>query len=159
MQVSQNKKKRFEQRFELPKNSDIENITGKLDGEILYISVPKKAEQEHEEIKHGSSHGAKMDTFDPTPTTTSEPAPVSDVDKDDNGKNSDAYESDEKEDEIGLERRKHRRDSNEDWVQEADLFLRLAIEQLKKNKGIVVTAIFAFSLGMLVTRKFQSNEH
>ncbi|KAI3761320.1 hypothetical protein L1987_51732 [Smallanthus sonchifolius] len=161
-QVRENKYKRFEQSFELPKDADIEKITGKLEGEILYISVPKKVEQEHQEIKHG---------------IIPKPAPVSDEDEVDD-KKSDAYESNgeqeyedgeqeyeeikneddddkksnayETEDgEKGLERKKHSAGFDDNWGQDADFLLRLAMEKLKKNKKIVATAIFAFSLGVL----------
>ncbi|PWA55896.1 HSP20-like chaperone [Artemisia annua] len=120
-QVRENKFKRFEQRFELPNNVHIDKISGKLDGEILYISVPKKVEHEHQETKHDE-------------------------------------ESDNK-DEKDLERNKHRMEFDEDWGKAADLYLRLAIEKLIKNKEIVMTAIFAFSLGVLVSQKFQSDGH
>ncbi|KAK7292240.1 hypothetical protein RIF29_08017 [Crotalaria pallida] len=39
------------------------------------------------------------------------------------------------------------------WEQEP--MLRNAMEVLRKNKGIVITAVIAFSLGILVSRKFQ----
>ncbi|KAI3726901.1 hypothetical protein L1987_66708 [Smallanthus sonchifolius] len=160
-QVRENKYKRFEQSFELPKDADIEKITGKLDGEILYISVPKKVEQEHHEIKHDNI---------PAPAPASTPAPVSDEDEsksdtceedDDNKSDEDVNEdeSDNKDGKKDLERKKHRMGIDENWGQEAELFLRLAIEKLRNNKGIVVTAIFAFSLGVLVTQKFQSDGH
>ncbi|KAK9054485.1 hypothetical protein SSX86_025563 [Deinandra increscens subsp. villosa] len=185
-QERENKYKRFEQSFELPKDADIQKITGKLDAEILYVSVPKKVgqerkdlsepapvsdeddnddqksdayesddEQEHKEIKHGSI---------PAPSPAPRPASEDD-DEDDNDKKSDAYESEEREEsddifgEKVLERKKHRTGFDDNWGQDADLFLRLAMEKLKKNKRIVATAIFAFSLGMLVGQKFQSNGH
>ncbi|XP_076914643.1 18.1 kDa class I heat shock protein-like [Bidens hawaiensis] len=131
-QVRENKYKRFAQRFRLPKNADTENITGKLDGEILYISVPKKVEHEHQEMKH-----------DNIPS----PAPVTD----ENGSDNKDGEKNQKE--------KHGMYIDEKWRQEAGLYLKLAMEKLKNNKGIVVIAIFAFSLGVLVTQKVQSNEN
>ncbi|XP_071713809.1 uncharacterized protein [Rutidosis leptorrhynchoides] len=166
-QVSENKYKRFEQRFELPNNADVVKITGKLDGEILYISVPKVVEQKHQEIKHDIGHGGNMDTFDPTPTSTSAPTPAQLLDVDENGDDEDKHDdekSDQNEDgsdnedhKQDHERMKHRRASDNDWGHEADMILKLAIEKLRKNKGIVVTAIVAFSLGVMVSQKFQSN--
>lgn len=158
-QVRENKYKRFEQSFELPKNADIEKITGKLDGEILYISVPKKVEQEHQEIKHGSNiHGGEREVFHEAPEPGSHEDDEDEEEEDDSDKKSEPYENeDESDNKKDLERKNPRRDSEEDWRKEADLFLRLAIEKLRKNKGIVMTAIFAFSLGVLVTQKLQSN--
>ncbi|XP_024970768.1 inactive protein RESTRICTED TEV MOVEMENT 2-like [Cynara cardunculus var. scolymus] len=186
-QVRENKYKRFEQSFELPKNADIEKITGKLDGEILYISVPKKVEQEHQEIKHDSSiHGGEREVSHEPGLLEDEDEDDDDSDKksdeeddgdkksdeeddgdkksdeeDDSDKKSEAYENEDESDnkygEKVVERKNPIRDSEEDWGKEADLFLRLAIEKLRKNKGIVMTAIFAFSLGVLVTQKLQSN--
>ncbi|KAI3521749.1 hypothetical protein L1887_11222 [Cichorium endivia] len=168
-QVRENRYKRFEQSFELPKNADVDKITGKLDGEILYITVPKKVEQQHQEVKHEEEIEQEPSVLPvpvpvPVPESESqpesepEPEPVSDEDDDD--KKSDAYkneeEIDKKDSEKGFEK-KNRRGYDENWREEADLYLRVAIEKLRKNKGIVVTAIFAFSLGVLVSQKFQSN--
>lgn len=152
-QVRENKYKRFEQKFELPKNADIEKITGKLDGEILYISVPKKVEQEHQEMKHGSSiHGPE-----PEPGSGSH-EDEDDDDEEHSDKKSEAYENEDESDKKNGEKDLERKNpTEEDWGKEADLFLRLAIEKLRKNKGIVMTAIIAFSLGVLVTQKLQSN--
>nr|XP_043614324.1 histone chaperone RTT106-like [Erigeron canadensis] len=185
-QVSENKYKRFDQNFELPNNADIEKITGKLESEILYITVPKRVEQDHQEIKHGSIRDGEKGTFAPAPAPSPSPHPESEVDEDaneddsdddndddddkddDDNKKSDAYaNAEEKESESEnkygggkeVERVKHESNSDEDWGKDMDLFLRVAIEKLRKNKRIVVTAIFAFSLGVLVTQKFQSNEN
>ncbi|KAF5758482.1 putative alpha crystallin/Hsp20 domain, HSP20-like chaperone [Helianthus annuus] len=180
-QVRENKYKRFEQKLELPKDADIEKITGKLDGEILYISVPKKVEQVHNKIKHAASNEDEADNDKKSDTSDSDdeqkhknkhkqikhgsiPAPAaaseSDSDSDANNKKSDAYESEEsdnKDDENDQERMKHRTGFDDNWGQDAELFLRLAIEKLRKNKKIVATAVFAFTLGVFVTQKFQSN--
>ncbi|XP_076942995.1 uncharacterized protein LOC143613058 [Bidens hawaiensis] len=152
-QVRENKYKRFDQRFRLPKNADSENITGKLDGEILYISVPKKVEHEH--IKHDNI---------PSPTPVSDES-KSDSDESDNKDDESKSGSDENEDESDRkdgeknQKEKHGMYIDEKWRQEAGLYLKLAMEKLKNNKGIVVIAIFAFSLGVLVTQKVQSNEN
>ncbi|KAF5758486.1 putative alpha crystallin/Hsp20 domain, HSP20-like chaperone [Helianthus annuus] len=163
-QVRENKYKRFEQRLELPKDADIEKITGKLDGEILYISVPKKVEQVHNKIKHAASNEDKADNDKKSDTSDSDDEQKhkhknseSDTDSDANNKKSDAYESDNKDDKKDQERKKHRTGFDDNWGQESELFLRLAIEKLTKNKTILATAIFAFTLGVFVTQKFQSN--
>ncbi|KAI3766811.1 hypothetical protein L2E82_16885 [Cichorium intybus] len=166
-QVRENRYKRFEQSFELPKNADVDKITGKLDGEILYITVPKKVEQQHQEVKHEEeieqepsvlSVPVPVPESESQPESESEPEPVSD--EDDEDKKSDAYKNEEEIDKKDSEKgfgKKNRRVYDENWREEADLYLRVAIEKLRKNKGIVVTAIFAFSLGVLVSQKFQSN--
>ena len=43
------------------------------------------------------------------------------------------------------------------WEREPSNYLRSAMEMLSKNKGIVVTAMVAFSLGIFVSRKFESD--
>ncbi|KAI3777556.1 hypothetical protein L1987_47356 [Smallanthus sonchifolius] len=167
-QVRENKYKRFEQSFELPKDADIEKITGKLDGEILYVSVPKKVEQEHQEIKHGSipapapnedeDDDKKSDAYE----SNDEQEHKEIKHEDDNDTKSNAYETEEidnKNGEKGLERKKHKTGFDDNWGQDADFLLRLAMEKLKRNKKIVATAIFAFSLGVLITQKFQTNGH
>ncbi|KAM0060510.1 putative alpha crystallin/Hsp20 domain, HSP20-like chaperone [Helianthus debilis subsp. tardiflorus] len=165
-QVRENKYKRFEQRLELPKDADVEKITGKLDGEILYISVPKKVEQVHNKTKHAASNEDEADNDKTSDTSDSDDEqkhkhkkPESDADSDANNKKSDAYESDNKDDEKDQERKKHRAGFDDNWGQDAELFLRLAIEKLRKNKTIVATAVFAFTLGVFVTQKFQSNDN
>ncbi|KAJ0834312.1 putative alpha crystallin/Hsp20 domain, HSP20-like chaperone [Helianthus annuus] len=163
--MRENKYKRFGQRLELPKDADIEKITGKLDGEILYISVPKKVEQVHNKIKHAASNEDETDNDKKSDTSDSDDEQKhkhknseSDTDSDANNKKSDAYESDKKDDEKDQERKKHRTGFDDNWgQQDVELFLRLAIEKLRKNRTIVATAIFAFTLGVFVTQKFQSN--
>ncbi|KAJ0436818.1 putative alpha crystallin/Hsp20 domain, HSP20-like chaperone [Helianthus annuus] len=162
-QVRENKYKRFEQKLELPKDADIEKITGKLDGEILYISVPKKVEQVHNKTKHEdeADNDKKSDTSDSDDEQKHKhKKSESDTDSDANNKKSDeSEESDNKDDEKDQERKKHRTGFDDNWGQDAELFLRLAIEKLRKNKTILATAVFAFTLGVFVTQKFQSNDN
>ncbi|KAL4584040.1 hypothetical protein LXL04_008630 [Taraxacum kok-saghyz] len=161
-QVRENKYKRFEQSFELPKNADVDKITGKLDSEILYITVPKKLEHHHQEVKYGGEIESEPKP-EPEPESESEPEPepISNANEIESepvpGPEHKSNANENKNVENGIERKKHRMGSDENWGKEADLLLKLAIEKLKNNKGIVATAIFAFSLGMLVSHKFQSN--
>ncbi|XP_076947606.1 uncharacterized protein LOC143619601 [Bidens hawaiensis] len=172
-QATENRYKRFEQSFELPKDANTEKITGKFDGEILYISVPKKVEQQHKEIKQDiiqepepepasdeDDNDKKSDTHESDDEQEHKETPTQLSDEDEDGKKPNAYETEEsvnKHGEKDLERKKQRTGFDDNWGQDAEFLLRLAMEKLNKNKKIVVTAIFAFSLGVLVSQKFQSN--
>ncbi|KAJ0105050.1 hypothetical protein Patl1_17848 [Pistacia atlantica] len=151
---------RFEQTFKLPPNSDIDQITGKFDGEILYVTVPKLVEAEKqqevperetenissssnitEEIKEESSHHHHH--------------------KDENVNRGHAEVH-------GKEEHERQSDKNQMCSSRVDSFdkedvekwakqpsqLDWAMKILRKNKGIVVTAMIAFSLGVYVSRKF-----
>ncbi|CAK7322867.1 unnamed protein product [Dovyalis caffra] len=109
----------FEQIFKLPENSDADNITGKFEGEILYVTVPKQEETYKEPDQ---SLG----------TTTS-----------DENHNNTISEEKESMDGHRLALRKYQDEATP---------IEKALEMIKKNKGILLAAVLAFSLGVLVTR-------
>ena len=119
----------FEQTFKLPENSDTDKITGKFDGEILYVTVPK---QEETSIEPEYQNNA-------TATATATPTPTSD-------ENHKRLEEKGSMDSNRLFSRKY-------WRQEDEAApLEMALEMIKKNKGILLTAVLAFSLGIIVAR-------
>ncbi|KAG6745928.1 hypothetical protein POTOM_050438 [Populus tomentosa] len=114
----------FEQKFKLPENSDTDKITGKFDGEFLYVTVPKQEETSIEP------------EYQNTATATATPTPTSD-------------ENHKRLEEKGS------MDSNRLYwrVQGGEATtLEMALEMIKKNKGILLTAVLAFSLGIIVAR-------
>jgi len=111
----------FEQKFKLPENSDTDKITGKFDGEILYVTVPK---QEETSVEH---------EYQNTATATSD-------------ENHRRLEEKGSIDSYRFFSRKY-------WRQEDEATpLEKALEMIKKDKGILLTAVIAFSLGMIMTR-------
>jgi len=115
----------FEQKFKLPENSDTDKITGKFDGEILYVTVPKQEET--------SIEPEYQNTATATATATSD-------------ENHRRLEEKGSMDSYRLFSKKY-------WRREDEAIpLEKALEMIKKNMGILLTAVIAFSLGMIVTR-------
>ena len=46
-QVNEDKMVYFDQSFKLPENSDADKISGRFEGEILYVTVPEQAVREN----------------------------------------------------------------------------------------------------------------
>lgn len=115
----------FEQKFKLPENSDTDKITGKFDGEILYVTVPKQEETSKE-----------PDLNQPNSTIGDQKTNNEILEeKESSGKSRDGYR---------LVPRKY-------WGQEDEATpLEKASRMMKKNKGILLMAVLAFSLGVLV---------
>lgn len=135
---------RFEQTFEVPKNSDVEKTSGKFEGEILYVIVPKVKEQKEE--------------------PNEEKGPVSTV-AEENMKEKPTKGDDKQSGSHGqspenIDGERNKESERVDKVLEGKLdhgvdILESVISTLSKNKGIVVAAILAFSLGVFVGRKFE----
>ncbi|KAF3964749.1 hypothetical protein CMV_011001 [Castanea mollissima] len=173
-QVNEDKKSYFDQSFKLPENSDVDKIAAKFEGEILYVTVPKQAveaKREHETVKENVSDRAKQIKHE-------KPIHDESLNRDDqhhhhrdNPGNIHGHDSEtEKRSNTGnihghdseTEKRSNRnapmdfsRETIEGWENESGL-LGSAVKMLKRNKGIVMAAVLAFSLGVLVTRKLES---
>jgi hypothetical protein len=114
----------FEQTFKLPQNSDTDNITGKFYGEILYVTVPKQEE------------------------TSEEPALNQPNTIGDQKNNNELLEEKES---SSNSRDGYRLVPRKCWGQEDEATtLEKASRMMKKNKGILLMAVLAFSLGVLV---------
>ncbi|GMY15677.1 17.8 kDa class I heat shock protein [Fagus crenata] len=145
----------FEQTFNLPENSDTDNITGKIDGEILYVTVPKQVAEEtreHEFVNNDVCGSEQENVHE---------KPINDKSYRDDHQHGNihgyGYDS-EKEKKRGNAQSAHMEFSEETIKQweRGSTVLRSAVKMLKRNKGIVMTAILAFSLGVLVTHKLVS---
>ena len=172
-QVNEDKMVYFDQSFKLPENSDDDKISGRFDGEILYVTVPKRAveeKREHETVKEIVSDKAKQIEHE---------KPINDesLNRDDHHHHRDkpgnihGHDSEmEKMSNTGnihghnseTEKRSSRnapmcfsKETIEGWENESGL-LGSAVKMLRRNKGIVMAAVLAFSLGVLVTRKLES---
>lgn len=160
-QVNENEFKYFEENFTIPANSDVDKITGKFDGEILYVTVPKvvavvqekkepeivqeKKEAEIEQNQNIEGAAAAENTHLRAPNN-------------DDGKythKDDGTNDAESNKLLGNARIFFSQENIRKWEDDNGI-LRSAMEVLNKNKGIVITAIVAFSLGMLVSRKFET---
>lgn len=156
-QVNEMKHVRFQQSYKLPDNSNIEDTTAKFEDDILYIVIPKKATDATEGIE--DDYGKIIDSqSDHSQEENKQKA----LDKDavpDNaayeiGNNIRTEEGMGEEAKEGGEEEFH--DAKvENHSSEGSLLGTLGV-QLIKNKGILVTAVLAFSLGVLVSQKIQT---
>lgn len=175
--VNEAKRIRFEQTFKAPEKADTNAITAKFDGEaqILYITVPK-LHKIMEEVKREEPKPAQKPEPDLKPDglkdqqrangTTQEISARQKPDGDrDEAKTRDGIARDVgqgcegNEKEQGGERNEHAssfsQESARSCEREPNYSLKSAIEMLLQNKGIVVTAMVAFSLGMFISRRFE----
>ncbi|KAM7479983.1 hypothetical protein LguiA_028196 [Lonicera macranthoides] len=132
--VAENKYARFEQKFRVPENSDIANVTGKFEGELLYVTVPKK------KIQKESGEGNINDTAE---KAAGENVGTQIVPNEEGKSLSEIVDTNE----------------IEKWRIRGNWVVKSVIEKLKKRKGILLTAVLAFSLGVFVSQKLKSNEH
>nr|KYP55503.1 16.6 kDa heat shock protein [Cajanus cajan] len=140
-QVNEWKHVQFRLNFPEPVDSDMDKITGKFDGGVLYVTVPKRVTQQNKESEAAKAGNSQVER----------------AENDSHNRNG--------EDEKAEERQEIKRNENEhigdfpeqvmrNWDQES--MLRTAAGILRKNKGIVITAVIAFSLGLLISRKFNT---
>ncbi|CAN6714009.1 unnamed protein product [Malus baccata var. baccata] len=157
-QVNEKKTEYFKQKFTLPPNSDVDKITGKFDGEILYVTVPKVAtaveeKRKEPEIKYENVQGSAAAVTEPPQIGKNEIVEgLRRKNEGEQGSNKvDGIKYGEIRKLLGGGNR-HIFFSAEDirkWEEEGGNIIKTAMEMLNKNKGIVLTAVVAFSLGML----------
>ncbi|PIA62528.1 hypothetical protein AQUCO_00200500v1 [Aquilegia coerulea] len=208
-QVSENKYSRFKQIYELPEDSDIDNISGRFDGGLLFIIIPKKkveglvqqpkseihsANEIEEDKKHVHDKSGNKDDdkhkHEKKEEKKHEEPKDNDVykhnhEKKDGKLNEELKKNDEdkRDDKHGLQNVKKAdnminrgkesvltgevgKKVKEDWrkltadrvkhKEELDIMMRTAIETIKNNKTVIITAVVAFSIGLYFSRKFQS---
>ncbi|KAL5814064.1 hypothetical protein ACOSQ4_024705 [Xanthoceras sorbifolium] len=160
---------RFQQTLKLPPDSDINKITGKFDSGILYVTVPKlthvvqQQEQEailvpQEEISENENTNGIVEEpnkqDDQTPNKNDE---YNHGDGDGDGSHvTDKEEKKEKNSRVD----DFPEEAIKKWEKEQQPSqLVRAMRLLKQNKQIVFTALLAFSLGVLVSRKIGSVGH
>ncbi|KAF8005577.1 hypothetical protein BT93_K0005 [Corymbia citriodora subsp. variegata] len=122
----------FEETFKVPQNSDIQKTTGRFKDGVLTVKVPKRDTTvvEKEEAEHHEQ----------------------DLNKE---SHNEAHEPPERE---AMGRKPSREwcysdEIIEKWGEERSIF-RSAMEIINGNRGIIITAVLAFSLGVWVGGKF-----
>lgn len=184
-QGNEYKRIRFEQSYKVPENSNIDDTTAKFEDEILFIVIPKiiKAPKEpHPEIS--SVPEAVQEEKETEANTVEDKVPQA-VLKEEAGKGNDQITDAAANGSIH-ERDSHNHHGNEELSEEEDddtvdeeeettttteeedfhdakmenqcSLMKTLGKQLKKNKGILITAVLAFSLGVIVSQKFQPHE-
>lgn len=175
------KRVHFRLTFPAPLNSDMDKIAGKFDGGILYVYVPKQVTHQNKESATAKVGNRKVERSEEKDRHQHgngevERAEEKDCHQHENGEVERAEENDShapKADEGRRGPSQHddhielavKRNENEhigefpeqvirNWHQESAL--RSALGVLRENKGIVITAVIAFSLGLFVSHKFNS---
>jgi len=170
-QINAWKHDHFRLTFPAPLDSDMDRIAGKFDAGVLYVTIPKQVTQdstvsELRKVGNGKVGRAEENGSHRLGNGEVERARENDSQGHGNGKVERAEENDSHASQHDKDREQEvKRNENgsitefpeqviRKWEQES--MLRGAAEVLKENKGIVVTAVVAFSLGLLVYRKFNN---
>ncbi|KAL6583959.1 hypothetical protein OROMI_003248 [Orobanche minor] len=163
----------IEEDFPIPPNSDVDKISGKFDGEFLYVTVPKVVatvqenkvpeivevmEPETVEARKGPEIAEAMEPeIIENQRVNADRAAENTLAKNNNQKSRNKYEGTNAAEPnrlLGNARIFFSKETIRKWEEDNGI-LRSAKEVLSKNKGMVITAVVAFSLGMLVSRKFE----
>lgn len=121
----------FEKNYRVPENADTQRTSGKLEGGLLAVTIPKQPmaekngdQPEAEKASTGNNVNENASHENPTRTETEEP----------------------KEERNGMVQ-----NGKESCSESGNLFSR-GITMVSKNKSVIFMAIIAFSLGMLASR-------
>ncbi|KAJ1438964.1 HSP20-like chaperone [Sesbania bispinosa] len=171
-QANEQKRVRFQLTFPAPVDSDMDKIAGNFDGGILYVTVPKRIAQENRESEteqagnghvereeENNSHepNAANEGRDPNQhvSQTEQQIDSHEPNADNEGRDTSHHVSHTEQEEKRNENA-HISDFPEQVIRklEQESMLRSAAEVLRKNKGIVITAVIAFSMGLFVSSKF-----
>lgn len=156
----------FRLTFPAPLNSDMDKIAGKFDGGILYVYVPKQVTHQNKEsatAKVGNRKVERSEEKDRHQHGNGEVERAAENDSHapnaDEGRIGPNQHDNHIEHEVKRHENEHIGEFPEqvirNWHQESAL--RSALGVLRENKGIVITAVIAFSLGLLVSRKFNGS--
>ncbi|CAA3030093.1 Hypothetical predicted protein [Olea europaea subsp. europaea] len=149
----ENKYIRFEQSYKVPENSNIEETSAKFEDEILYVIIPLKTRESKE--GHSISSSSSDDEDDSQSFESS--WDTEDLhENNDQSKDNDEGSSYNSENKGVLEEEEFHDTKMEKQSYEGKL-LEEVKKRLMKNKKTILTAVLAFSLGILFSQKLQSN--
>ncbi|CAI9112278.1 OLC1v1012699C1 [Oldenlandia corymbosa var. corymbosa] len=163
-QVNEMKHVRFQQSYKVPEKSNIEETTAKFEDDILYIVIPKLTKDAIvEDNSQNSNINPQTDQVNhPQEQEENKPNAFHKVEVPDPGKMS-AISS--KPGDVATTENEAKEERQDEEFHDANLenqwnegsILETLKVQLLKNKGIVVAAVLAFSLGVLVSQKLQTS--
>ncbi|XP_042501268.1 protein RESTRICTED TEV MOVEMENT 2-like [Macadamia integrifolia] len=166
-QLSENKYKRFKEIYSLPTDSDIDKISGKLDGGVLFVIIPKKEnvieeepKEQHpiaDEIAEEQKQGTSKTEEKPEGTPKQETTTTTEEKRKKDGKDNDVKHDHEN----GIHEEMKRVESMKNkWkcglyksVREKEEkrskfgFAKRAIERIARIKGVVLAAILRLAVG------------
>lgn len=152
--VDENKSVYFEESFEVPENSDTDNIKSKFDGEFLHVTLPKLsvAEQDKpQELSHGNDAANGLGE-----TTVEKQTNIDKPESQSKREDDEEEERHPKGEAMGKEAcqvASFPKETLKKWEEEESP-LEMAMKFLKKNKGAVVSVVIAFSVGVFICRTF-----
>ncbi|KAI9117313.1 hypothetical protein K1719_011479 [Acacia pycnantha] len=131
-------------------------ITVRGERQILYVTITKRAAQGNTETEPAEPHnGSASNVRRQEENFKHEQHSADDNQQRDHNRQDDRHVEEERRNETtqvaGFTQELIRK-----WEKEPTI-LSSAVKVLRQNKGIVITAVLAFSLGLLVSRKFQSS--
>ncbi|CAI9773747.1 unnamed protein product [Fraxinus pennsylvanica] len=149
----ENKYIRFEQSYKVPENSSIEETSAKFEDEILYVIIPLKTRASKE--GHGITSSSIDDEDDSQIFESSWDEDLQE--ENDHFKDNDEGNSYNSENKGVLEEEEFHGTKMEKQTNESKL-LEEVKKKLKKNKKTIITAVLAFSLGVLFSQKLLYQE-
>ncbi|KAL5544397.1 hypothetical protein UlMin_008181 [Ulmus minor] len=139
--ANEKRKIHFEKSYKVPENSDTDNITTKFDGGILYVNLPKRVEDEGKSQTRNSYLIETRQVVDEEKSET-----ISKKEEKKSGWHTNPHLSFPKE-------------CIKKWEGGEASYLERAMEMLRNNKESIVSAILGFSLGVLLTSKFNREKN
>ncbi|XP_027337976.1 uncharacterized protein LOC113851632 [Abrus precatorius] len=134
-QLNEQKRVQFEETFAVPTDSDVDKITGKFDNQILYVDVPKRISQGNH-IEKASNGNADNEM---------RPRGQHDRDRENGGTENENAQY------IGRLCNELTRNWDQEYYSDAS---NTAMDILRRNRGVVMTAALAFSLGIYMSQMF-----
>ncbi|XVF11981.1 hypothetical protein REPUB_Repub08aG0075600 [Reevesia pubescens] len=157
----QNKCICFKQTFAVPENSDMDNISAKFDGDFLHITVPRKSvveeNKQDESMNENYANSIGETSVQEEPNNHGEDQSKH---EERHGDHEQHHGNEVKGEKISKETygvASFPEEMVKKWEQEDDGPLEMAMKFLKKNKGVVLSVVIAFSIGVLVCRTFESS--
>ncbi|XP_052183298.1 18.1 kDa class I heat shock protein-like [Diospyros lotus] len=152
--ANENKTVQLDQTFRMPPNSNTHNISARFDSGILYVIVPKEVKKEDQDPRDEVTANDEKRPDEPKADAITQDL----TEKRENDENATATREEgfQPPTPAGMRRRP------EDGLQASVAEMlsdgkRIVVELLIRKKEIVITAVLAFSLGVFVSQKFQSN--
>ncbi|XP_043703669.1 inactive protein RESTRICTED TEV MOVEMENT 2-like [Telopea speciosissima] len=159
-QLSENIYKRFKENYSLPVDSDIDKISGKFDGGLLFVIIPKKVYEIEEEPKEQHLIADRIAEQNKQETCKIEEKPKKDG-KDTNDHKSDHGNGIPEEGKREVSKKTEGKGGlNQDRGKKYEIGIKIgsvgtAIEMIGRNKGIVLAAVLGFSVGMYLSHKLR----
>ncbi|OVA09068.1 Alpha crystallin/Hsp20 domain [Macleaya cordata] len=164
--VSENKYSRFKQVFRVPEDSDIDKISAKLDGKVLFIIVPKKTNETKQEPKeeelrspNETKENKELEKFNNEESQRKDDDNADKHEYHGNDLHDDMKEESEKggtKKGMNGERRKKNLSKDKERVDVKkclEVLMETAMENICKKKVVFVSVVVALSIGLYLSHK------